>query len=329
MNKHMKNYRCDICGKQYATKSNLNRHSNVHNGLIYTCQYCSKQCSDRTNLNRHEINCSKYNYGTSVSIEEDKHAPKLVLRLSNKPVELTLPDVRVDQLVEKIDQLVETNKVLATDIKELKNRQTTTTAPTSPTMNTTINVSGNVNVVNNNIRFYLNDNDIDLYEIKKKLIGPEAAYRYVMGLLDALPCEKFDWLLDETIFEKPENIPIRVVNLKESKIIIHDKLNSTVQDNGTHLNKMCGRIVGHSASRAMTQQLELIIQQNDEDIQRRELDEQHQDQIDDQIDDRLGLLYNGVLKNNVSSKLLNLERPVNRKHLREILSRLSTIDVPI
>lgn len=315
-------HRCHICGKQYSQGSHLKRHMEIHDGIMRECRYCGRQYTGPTNLSRHEKVCRKRNVDESSTVDAPPVGEKIVVNVVNNNLIQPTQNTEMKKLTDQISQLVETNKILVTDMNELKNRQSdpiTTTAT-----NTTIN--GNVNT---NISYYLNDTDIDIYEIKKKLIGKEAAYRYVMGLLDAKSYEKFDWLLDKTIFEKPENIPIRVVNLKEPKIIIHDKLDSTIQDNGTRMNKTCSRIVGHSVSRAMSQHVGAIIQQNDEDIQRREMNEQQQDQIDKQLDDRIGLLYNGVFKENVSGKLITLDRPVNQKHLREFLSHLSTIDIPI
>jgi hypothetical protein len=334
---------CDICGKQFTKKSNFNRHGNVHRGVTYECRYCSKQYSDHSNLTRHEKTCTIGKERETTAIvnenkqlkkivlklsskhkpieEENKQLKKLVLKLSSQKAVQTSQDDKIQQLSDQIGQLTEV-------IYELKNKPVVTN-----NTNTITAVNGNGNVTTNvNIHVHLNDHEVDLYEIKKKMIGEDGAYSYIMGLLNSSPSNKLNWLLDKSIFEKPENIPIRVANLKESKIVIHDKPQSQIQDNGTQLNKICSRIIGRSVSRAMTQQLTDVIQQNEKDINRRDLNEQNeplQNQIDEQIDDRLGMLYGGSLKENVMDKLMKLDRPATQKHLKEVMGQLSSIEVPL
>jgi hypothetical protein len=320
---------CDICGKQYAYKSGLSRHKSFHDGKKYECRYCSKQYSTSGNLTRHEKTCAmKDERLTKAIVNENKQLKKIVLKLSSQKPARELQDDKIQQLSDQIEQLVELNHNLVTTVQELKNKPVITN-----NTNTITAVNGNGNVTTNvNIHVHLNDHEVDLYEIKKKMIGDEGAYNYIMGLLNSTPSNKLNWLLDKSIFEKPENIPIRVSNLKESKLVIHNKLKSQIQDNGTQLNKICSRIIGRSVSRAMTQQLTDVIQQNEEDINRRDMNEQNeplQNQIDEQIDDRLGMLYGGPLKENVMDKLMKLDRPATQKHLKEVMGHLSSIEVPL
>lgn len=300
---------CDVCGRQYVHRSSLSRHKTTHDGKIYECQYCAKQYNSHSNLLRHEKICHmKEEQNTPTLVEENKQLKKIVLKLSaNK-------DEQVKQLTEKIEQLV-------TTVQELKNKPTGI-----------INSGNNNTITNVNIHVHLNEHDVDLYEIKKRIVGEQGAYNYIMGLLNSTPSNKLNWLLDKTIFERPENVPIRVINTKEPKLIIHDKKDSQIQDDGVRLDKICTRIIGRSVTHAINHQMSDIIQRNDDDIIRRdkqESNEQEQHQIDDRIDERISVLYSGSMKENMSDKLIKLDRPVTHKHLKGVLEQLSSATMPM
>lgn len=47
-------YICDICGKMYKHKSNLEMHLEIHNGTSgFTCEFCGKLFSQKISLRRH------------------------------------------------------------------------------------------------------------------------------------------------------------------------------------------------------------------------------------------------------------------------------------
>ena len=87
-----KDYKCEKCNKNFATKSNLNRHTNkcILN-IKYKCEYCEVELYEKENLKRHLLICKEYEIKT-----------------------------RVIELEKKIDTLKEENKLLSKEKDELK-----------------------------------------------------------------------------------------------------------------------------------------------------------------------------------------------------------------
>lgn len=51
-----KPYRCDVCGKEFISKSHLEIHMYIHAGTKpYTCMTCNKSFTLRSKLNRHKL----------------------------------------------------------------------------------------------------------------------------------------------------------------------------------------------------------------------------------------------------------------------------------
>jgi len=49
-----KEYKCETCGRRYASRTSLKRHIRSHTGeRMYSCSYCGKLCPDMATLNAH------------------------------------------------------------------------------------------------------------------------------------------------------------------------------------------------------------------------------------------------------------------------------------
>ena len=47
-------YVCDICGKMYKSKSNLETHIRIHDGTsLFNCEFCGKLFTQKISLKRH------------------------------------------------------------------------------------------------------------------------------------------------------------------------------------------------------------------------------------------------------------------------------------
>ena len=191
-------------------------------------------------------------------------------------------------------------------------------------------INNNTNNYHLTFNMYFNDTDIDLYEIKKKLLGEEGAKNFLMGLVNCgTPNNKFQWFHDLQIFKCPEEIPIRVTDKKHNKMIIHNQKNSEIIDvGGVELNKICNRIVGKSYMKAVSTQVSPTLDQNESDrfaIWKEDSKTSRQTirpEIEDRIESRFTDLYNDTMIENPTDKILKYEHPPTIKHLKDTIEFL-------
>lgn len=126
-------YTCDICNKQYTNKQNLTRHIKTHEGRSYECQYCRKTFFYQSSMKRHELVCN---------------VPP------NKKITLKMFPKNKQEIVSR-KNLVETINEMAKMIKEIKEN------PYSVT---------NVEKVKLNVHCYFNTQDIDSFEMCRKIV---------------------------------------------------------------------------------------------------------------------------------------------------------------
>ena len=52
---HLKKYKCEVCGKGFATNQHLNDHKNIHTGeKPYKCKYCTSRFASKGTHAMHE-----------------------------------------------------------------------------------------------------------------------------------------------------------------------------------------------------------------------------------------------------------------------------------
>ncbi|GIX84117.1 hypothetical protein CDAR_576901 [Caerostris darwini] len=55
---NLKQYKCDVCGKEFTAKCSLKIHLTVHTGeLLYKCKKCCLQFRYSSQLSRHKYTC--------------------------------------------------------------------------------------------------------------------------------------------------------------------------------------------------------------------------------------------------------------------------------
>ena len=198
-------------------------------------------------------------------------------------------------------------------------------------------INNNTNNYNLTFNMYFNDNDIDLYEIKKKLLGEQGAKNFLMGLVNcSTPNNKFQWFHDLQIFKCPEEIPIRVTDKKHNKLTIHSQKNSEIVDiGGVELNKICNRIVGKSYMKAVNAQVSPTLDQNDDDrfaIWKEDSKTSMQTirpEIEDRIESRFTDLYSDTMIESPTDKILKYEHPPTVKHLKDTIEFLCPLNQPL
>lgn len=129
------------------------------------------------------------------------------------------------------------------------------------------------------------------------------------------------------MFDRSENVPIRVVDPDKKKFVIHTSKETQIQDDGTHLNEMSGNIIGSSVTKMISKLLSDVVESNDQDIENSWKDPNNKI-FEKNMNDRMDMLYSGPLKDNFSSKLLKLKKKPTNRHLTDVLRHLSTIDIP-
>ena len=221
---------------------------------------------------------------------------------------------RVISILEKTEQ---TQKLLMKTIEDLKNHLQ--------------QVNNNTNNYNLTFNLYFNNNEIDLYEIKKQLLGEQGAKNFLMGLVHkSTPNNKFQWFHDMQIFKSPTEIPIRVVDKRHNKLIIHNRKDSEIIDiGGVELNRICNAIVGKSYMRAVSEDVRDTFEKNQVDIDAKPIERQKpikqsiEPQLEDRIESRIGdLLSSDVLSTNPAENMIKYERPPTVKHLKDTIEFL-------
>jgi hypothetical protein len=285
------------------------------------CEFCGKTFTNRSNAFRHkQMYClnnpdsKKYSLNNVVTDQIDDH----------------MEDTGSDNKDQLIIDLLRSQKIL---IDEIKNRPQVGNV-TSVNANTTVN--NTVNTVTCNYEYYLNDIEIDLYEIKRKSLGDVGAINYVIGLVcNSNPNNKFRWFRDTQIFKTPEEIPIRVLDRKRGKIVIHDHKNSEILDtSGYELNRMTNRIVGKSFMKCINSRINPMIEQNQEDMRAIEIEktkpmsQSNENSIQDRIEARVSDLYTNVIPENPVDCVLRYERQPTIRHLKDTIEYFCSSEVP-
>ena len=143
-----KEYKCEKCNKNFATKSNLNRHTNkcILN-IKYKCEYCEIEIYEKENLKRHLLMCKEYEIKTRV-IELEKEIKRLKVEnglLVEKNLNL---DKEKGELKKERDEYL---KIILNNKKIINN-------------NTTNNNTNNISIINITIED-LKVNDLRIHDL--------------------------------------------------------------------------------------------------------------------------------------------------------------------
>ena len=307
-------------GNLQKLDANLQKVETNDTNRSYPCTYCGKCFTMMKNMYRHRKH--RCPYRPNLQQIHEKAKIKLQVKQEKDNKDQLILDLIKDQkkLIENSEQ---THKMLIQTIEDLKKHPQ--------------QINNNTNNYNLTFNMYFNDNDIDLYEIKKKLLGEQGAKNFLMGLVNcSTPNNKFQWFHDLQIFKCPEEIPIRVTDKKHNKMIIHNQKNSEIIDvGGVELNKICNRIVGKSYMKAVSTQVSPTLDQNESDrfaIWKEDSKTSRQTirpEIEDRIESRFTDLYNDTMIESPTDKILKYEHPPTVKHLKDTIEFLCPTNQPL
>ncbi len=123
---------------------------------------------------------------------------------------------------------------------------------------------------------------------------------------------------------RPEDIPIRLIDGKNPQILIHEREDHEIVDNGDILDRKCNIIIERSMMIAYTTEVGHIVAENDRDFAKinDQIDQSEQSRIYNRSEKRIDGFHGLCYYENIPGKIIEYQKKKpTLKYLRSIINR--------